>query len=596
MEKFNKIIEHLEVSCVVFIENDFEVENIESSILARYSILSARNKSLLIQNLRKNSRSELADNLVEFDSEFAKLKLPEGSLAYLKTGEWDNFLVTLPPNDISVIAAQVISKITLNPESKRIFFQYGIVSNFPDNYKPFFEQIIGNNLQYSVLIFDDIIPVTLEEFQDDLLITLNGTKIFSVIADNKLGSGDNQGLRIITEFIKNISDENSLIAYSVIFTSQSLPNDSREFGSGYYQSVIKSENGVYDISKALTLIAFSNTFTYLQKKIENSVRDIPNIIQSNKQNIAYIVDKANAEGMLPYEAIHIWYENALNFLLNKSFVEDTKPNFTSAFGLSKLFDKSFLIPDTELSEDFRDISGNELFDCSVNAKHLPIAPGDIFFSEKRKYFVLTGQTCDLSIRSSTKERTAQVGELLRSEYKSVANIASSYANLLKVEKEHKDVVNSLNKKIGRLDSALLFKGFKHNNDFGYLEVKHTTKSLRLVDFSILDLCMYNDNGNCSIDLNKELSLDLINYISDIALNRYSEIKSNLNELIGIHFDVRSKIENKMHGLLTYNQEENVINFPYRRVCRIKGDFNKLLHHNYWHYRSRVDLNEINLVQ
>lgn len=596
MEKFNKIIGHLEVSCVVFIENDFEVENKESAILARYSILSKNNKSLLVCKLRADGNLALADRLEEFNLEFAKLELPEGSLAYLKTGEWDEFSLTLSKKDISVIAAQVILEIESNPGSKRTFFQYGIVSNYPDNYKPFFEQIIGNNLSYSVLIFDDIVPATVEKFQEDLLVTLNGAKVFSVIADNKLGSGDNQGLRIITEFVKNISEVNSLITYSVIFTSQSLPNESAEFGSGYYQSVVKSDNGVYDISKALTLIAFSNTFTYLQNKVESAVREIPSIIQGNKQNIAYIVDKANAEGMLPYEAIHIWYENALNFLLNRSFIEETKPNFTSTFGLSKLFDKSFFIQDTELSEDFRDISGNELFDFSVNAKHLPIAPGDVFFTKQKKYYVLVGQTCDLSIRSNTNKRNALVAELLSSEFNSITQVENYYMKTLNLAKNDEKVIDNLNRKIGRCDTSLLFKGFKHNNEYGYLRIKHTTNSLKLIDFSILDLCTYNHNGSCSIDLDKGLTMPLVNYLSQSTINRYDEIKRLIEGLKETPPEVKGMIEEKTNGLFTYFENGKNISFPFKRICRIKGNFNKLIHHNYWHYRSRVDMNEINLVQ
>ena len=43
-------------------------------------------------------------------------------------------------------------------------------------------------------------------------------------------------------------------------------------------------------------------------------------------------------------------------------------------------------------------------------------------------------------------------------------------------------------------------------------------------------------------------------------------------------------------------EDNIMTYPYKRICRIRGNFNRLIHHNYWHYRGRIDLNEINLIE
>lgn len=51
MEHFNKIVEHLDVSCIVIIENDLKPENNAETILAKYSILSETNKVKLLEKL-----------------------------------------------------------------------------------------------------------------------------------------------------------------------------------------------------------------------------------------------------------------------------------------------------------------------------------------------------------------------------------------------------------------------------------------------------------------------------------------------------------------------------------------------------------------
>ena len=74
------------------------------------------------------------------------------------------------------------------------------------------------------------------------------------------------------------------------------------------------------------------------------------------------------------------------------------------------------------------------------------------------------------------------------------------------------------------------------------------------------------------------------------------MQEEINKIVKIPEDIKTLLKDKTNYLFTYNKTNSVVTLPFQRICRIKGNFNQLIHHNYWHYRSRTDLNEINLTE
>lgn len=584
MEHFNKIVEHLDVSCIVIIENDLKPENNAETILAKYSILSETNKVKLLEKLTSKGFSFLSDKLKIFDMEFALLPHNEHKLAYLSTGELYSYLDSLiNAPDITNTCNEIKTEIEKNSSVNDIFFQYGITTTELPVYKPFIDQVFErDDYEPCILLLPDITSTSYKEFATDLKSALQGkSNSFIAIVDKMLGNGEPNGIKIVKEYITSISQENKLIAYPFILTSTAT-NEPEKLGD-YNMLVVskQSQTLITDICKTVSINAYSKVFQYFEDKILDSLTKASEIASKNKNNIAYIVNKANEEGILPYEAIRIWYENALNLYTNVAIANGRDPVFTTTIGLSKLITKSSN-EETDLPDDFKnqlkELNTNEIFDYSVNTKHLPIALGDVFISNEG-YFVTIGQACDISLRSNLKRGSK------------LAKIITATFEILGTGKKYKAKVVKDNPEYVKLNC---FKNEKQ--EFGFLKIELTAKKTIYLDFPILDLCMYNSDGKCSIDISKPLEKPLKNYFAEVYVAHYTNLQEEINKIVKIPEDIKTLLKDKTNYLFTYNKTNSVVTFPFQRICRIKGNFNQLIHHNYWHYRSRTDLNEINLTE
>lgn len=619
METLKKIAKHLNASCLLIVENDLKIIESEEEILSRYLILSDKNKKGLLEKL-ESTYKKLKEQLKTLDDEFNKISHTDQMKDLLSMGDLFRYLKSLQgQKNITALAENIKTEIINTKESKKIFFQYGLIDNLPKPYEPLFEGLYTKDFPVAILCFDDFLPAELNNIENDISSVLNNKKTFIAIVDNKLGDGDDDGVRIVKEDIKLMLDKHTdWKSFSVIFTSQTPPNIDPEFGTEYFRVIQKSENSLNDISKALSIIAFTKAFSYIHNKTTEATSKLPQLAQENRHNIAYIIDKANTEGMLPYEAIRIWNENATKYLTDKAFQEDMEV-FAEIIGLTKLFNKNVLDSTASISGSITDIVSNEIFDYSVNSKYLPIAPGDIFVLND-KFYVVIGQACDLSLRYNLT-RSSQMISVVEAEF------------IIPKKKKGKNEVEKVEK--GK-DYVTLNHFKKNESENGALKIELKTKSTQYLDYAVLDLCMYNQNGDCSISLDKPLDDLLVNYLTKSNIDNYNKLQlqfkllsrvtenifegisdsifENNSPYLASVFEENTSIDitqlpkeerldktkkiliKKTNGLLSFKNEDNTVTYPYKRICRIRGNFNYLIHHNYWNYRGRIDLNEINLVE
>lgn len=582
MEKFNKVVEQLDASCIVIVENDLKEESSENAILAKFVILSSINKELLVAKLSQKGYTTLVAKLVEFDLLFKQIPHGNDKMDYLSTGNIESYLTSLNNHILLVKSTEIEAEIKKSPLTKLIFFQYGITEG-DSVYNQFIEQIISDKTHKPcLLLFQDILPANLAEFERDLLTAMNGkSKSFIAIVDKMLNGVPN-GLKIANEYIASISKRNHIVSYPFILTSLAATTSDPDKLSNYSQLVVSKSSTtlIDDICQTISINAYSQIFNYFENQMLESLSKASDTAAQNKSNIAYIVNKANEEGMLPYEAIRIWYENALNLYTNNSILTGGSDNFTATIGLSKLINKD-IADEGKLPPEFvthlKELNTNEIFDYSINAKHLPIAPGDVFVSGEN-YFVLIGQTCDVSLRDDLKRSSTLV------------KVVSASFEALKVEKKKYY-------KVVRDKEFVKYNCFKNKDHvIGILKVELKTKSTLYYDYIVFDTCMYNVDGKCEIDIKKPLEKPLINYLTESSAKHYTSLQIKISELKKISEDAKKILEDKTNGLLTHTIAGNTISFPFQRICRIKGNFNHLIHHNYWHYRGRTDLNEINLTE
>ncbi len=432
------------------------------------------------------------------------------------------------------------------------------------------------------MLFQDVTSTSYQEFETDLKNAIHGkTNSFIAIIDKMLGDGEPNGIKIAKEYITSISHENMLTAYPFILTSTATNEPGRL--EDYNMLVVskQSQTLTTDICKIVSINAYSKLFHYFENQISESLKRASDTASKNKNNIAYIVNKADKEGILPYEAIRIWYENALNLYTNVAITNEANPVFTSTIGLSKLINKD----DNEeayLSDDFKnhlkELNTNEIFDYSVNVKHLPIAPGDVFISNE-KYFVVIGQACDISLRSNF-QRGSKLAKIITATFEIPGAGAKNKAKIIKDNLQYVKLNCFRNEK----------------QELGFLKIELTAKKTLYLDFPALDLCMYNSDGRGLIDISKPLEKLLKNYFAEVYVTHYTNLQEEIKKIIKIPEDIKTLLKDKTNYLFEYSKTDNVVTFPFQRICRIKGNFNQLIHHNYWHYRGRTDLNEINLTE
>lgn len=604
MDKFNKLIEQLDVCCVVIVENDLKIEESIDAILAKYAILSSVNKLYLNSKLENAGYTDLRNKLLNFDSVFSKFQHTVDKVTYLSIGELYPYVDKFDSPEFVTICNELKLEIENQPVVKDIFFQYGITSTSDPIYDPFINQIVNDETyDKCIMLFQNIEGARIDQFEHDLLAAMKDkTKSFLAIVDKMLGNGEPDGIKIANEYLRTISEKNDLISYPFILTSNST-NDPIKFDDYNLLVVSKQSHNIEsDICKTVSISAYSKIFSYLEEEMKRSLTKVSEIVSVSRNNIAYIIDKAGIEGILPYEAIKIWYENAVNHYTNQAVKEAGKSIFTSTIGLSKLFEKGIVEDEEGLKDEFKDclaeISTNEIFDYSVNSKHLPIAPGDIFEHQGR-FLVLVGQSCDLLIRENKLSRNLQIAELLDAEFLSKEDVLEYNKDVeSKNAKGIKKAKRKANQKIDRFENHIVFKGFKSEDKIGYIQIPFQSNKLKLIDYRILDLTMYNDTGKCEINLDLSLDKNLINYLSKGHKDYYEKIKNEIKQslLIEGKEDFLAKNISQHISLISYSVSGNHISFPYTRICRLKDNFNKLIHHYYWNYRNRIDINEINLIE
>ena len=584
MEQFNKIVEHLDVSCIVIIENDLKPENKAETILAKYSIMSNANKMKLLEKLTNNGFSSLSEKLKSFDTAFSSLPHTEQKLTFLSTGELYSYLKSLKnAPDITTICDDIKANIENNLSVNNIFFQYGITTTDLPVYKHFVDQIFEkSDYKPCIMLFQDVTSTSYKGFETDLKNTMNGTaNSFVAIVDKMLGNGEPNGIKIAKEYITTISKDNKLTAYPFILTSTDTSEPEKLEDYNLLVVSKQSPTLMEDICKTVSINAYSKVFRYYEDTIFDSLIKASETASKNKNNIAYIVNRANEEGMLPYEAIRIWFENALNLYTNSAISNAGSLYFTSTIGLSKLISKAD-DEDSHLSDDFKkhlkELSTNEIFDYSVNTKHLPVAPGDVFASNGG-YFVVIGQACDISLRSDLK-RGSKLAKIITATFETPGTGKKYKAKVVKDNPEYIKLNCFRNEK----------------QEVGFLKIDLIAKKTLYLDFLVLDLCMYNSDGKGTIDTLKPLEKPLKNYFAEVYINHYANLQEEIKKVVEIPEKIKESLNSFTNGLLSYTIKDDVVLFPFQRICRIKGNFNQFIHHNYWHYRGRTDLNEINLTE
>lgn len=595
MSKLVDLINSLRAYTVVIIENDFLLLDDSVKLLANYCFANESVTQKINNDLKENKLINFVELLYGFKEKFLKLDNDYELIkkmdavdyfdTYLeKIGEKDilnefnfeEFEQTLKEDELSVI--------------KKIFLKYGFCGNYiGDNYNSIIEEIKKAN-NSEILLFNNV-PSDIEEnnFINSIKSSIKetGGDFYLCLIDRNLGNGsENEGREFINQRLYDINENENLKSICFVYTSKpdsglKAPNELKDY---YIQEIEKTSPPNFEgITKILAQSAYATVFDNICNNFYDSADSTLETVLKNQKNIKYIVDKSHEEGISPYDSIKYWY----NLLLQKYFEKNEIANYSYVATLSSFFKNDFLDDHQNMSaidEDINDLNNYELFDDNVNKKLLPIAPGDIWYSNG-DYYILMGQLCDMLIRKGNEEskintRNGKIGEFLKISFEKID---------LKKDKYYVEVIN--NKKSVYIQNFIDIEG-----EYQRLKIDISTPNIDFTELRILDLCMFNLDGECKLNVNKELDTDIKNMLNDNKdiyfenlQKKYKNIGfNNLSQIIAV-LDDDNPIK---FGMTSFIFNNNIVDYGLKRVSRLKGRYYDSLYNNFINNKGRIDLNLI----
>ncbi|MFH6988351.1 hypothetical protein ACHRVW_11445 [Flavobacterium collinsii] len=595
MSKFNELRKSLKANTIVIIENEFTLINDSLKLLAFYSLSNENISGRINEGLSDKNFDEIKDLLKKFKADFIQLNHNDDLIKKMPALDYlDHYLEKIDGKQIldnfniarfdEIIEADELQFV------KNTFLKFGAINTYPSNqYDDIITQI--KQIENSEILFYNQAPTVEghEDFIKDVKesILLTNSNFYLCLIDKSLGNGeDSAGKDFAFNHLIKLNQAHDLNSVCFIYTSRltgnnNLPSKLEEY---YVQEIEKSSPPHLDqITKVLAQSAYATVFDNICKNFNFSINSSLNTVLKNQKNIKYIVDKSHEEGISPYDSIKYWY----NLLLQKYFEENEIKNYSYVATLSSFFKNDFLEDHQNMSdiyEDIKNLNNYELFDDNVNSKLLPIAPGDIWHSNGN-YYILMGQLCDMLIRkgdenSNINTRNGKIGELLKINFEKTD---------LKKDKYHIEVVN--NKK------HVYIQNFKDmSGEYLKLKIDISTPNIDFVELRVLDLCMFNRDGECKMNINEDLESEIKSMLienkdiyyynlqkkyKNIAFNNLSQIIEVLNEDSPIKF-----------GITSFSFDNDIIDYKIKRVSRLKGRYYDSLYNNFINNKGRIDLNLI----
>lgn len=589
MSKLPQLMQGLKAYTVVIIENALQHETDPEIILGKFSLRKC-NRDKIYSGFKMLGYDECAGMLKEFYVAFEKSnRKPE-----IESKGAENFFKHYITKDCGLTELNVDSVLKCLGDAlasddtntlKSVLLKHGIYSIEEAGYNEIINEV--HEVKESEILFYTTDPAAhaVEDFFLEIEETCKqtGSEFCLAIVDKQLGTGGagEEGKVFIADEIipKNKIADKKIIC--CLYTSSPVDNVPVNFEQYFLQEIGKTDPDKADkMVKAIARASYAQVFNKIMNKRQVSATNALNLVLRNQKNIKYIIKEAYNEGIPGYEAIKYWFDLAENHQFDALEVEDIK--FIA--GITNFFDTEFLEDSDQLGEitnELKELNSFELFDFSINKKHQPLAPGDIWKTADGDYFILMGQLCDTLIRNNNT-RKAKIGELLKLNVEDIQVGGSKFK--IKVEDEVK---------------TILIQNFKlQDGTFKRIDIDVSTPQAEFADLMVLDICMFNDEGQCRLDLDHDLASDIFNllpkniesYYKELA-NFFSGIKPLITEQNQNLLSLVSKVV-KFSRIDFSIKENTVIDFGIQRVGRLKGRFFDSVYNNYLNNKGRIDLNLI----
>lgn len=248
---------------------------------------------------------------------------------------------------------------------------------------------------------------------------------------------------------------------------------------------------------------------------------------------------------------------------------EVRANFNSSISVIRSFEKIKFDQETIIeSKQAGDLQEKEIFESGevINSLHYALANGDIFLINNKEYILLS-QPCNISIRP-----------------RGIRSNDYELATLVQIFGEDKDA-NSV-----RIKCQHKWVKFAANYS---------------IKFDVLDLAVFNNDGNCKINCNQDLDDEVLFHFP--LIERYQKLRKHykkcaeqiidLENILDKSPDKKAKYLPMLNPVVTinsklripsstFNKESQEFDFKIQRVARLKEPFSNDILQKFMLYQSR----------
>lgn len=585
MEKsilFNDFFTNIDCSMIIFFEDEFSLmspsEIDKSKLLYGLSRIDLDSRERLFSEIDKGF-SDLVKNLRAFfecfDSAFGLIDnwneevIRDDMLSCLECIEEKNQEVykkilycynSFEVPDLSEVSTKLLKYglcINISPLYQKIFDEYLFREN---RWKPV--RIFTNFEAENNKIFISELEMFFSKYE-------TGLNCVCCIIDNDL-AGEKRANDIISE----ISRFNSETRNNIIGAIATSYEETERIDESIFLEYVNKTNIETNLQTALLKSAYNYAISKLKSEMVNGLNSAFSKATTNRNIAFYLSQMAVSEGMANYQIIHTWINAMCDYELSNSKII---PSVIKITNLINQIDGERYEIDNELDL----LNTFEAFDFNINKYNQPPAAGDVFIDTNNKVYILIGQDCDHMMSKSRKRRSA-LAELIP-------------AQILPQTEMYK-VKNNLN--------YVMLNNFRIGLEETPCCLKIDYTKREFLENEVLDLCTYDEKGNCQMDVAQELTGDIVKIIMPYLVDYYSQLQkyfSSIKRLKEIDSESLETLldDERTPRLIPVHKGEicgTKFRYPLRRICRLTETYVLYLYKLYLEYRGRQPFNSINIAR
>ncbi|MDO3627601.1 hypothetical protein [Mucilaginibacter sp. BT774] len=587
MSRLPVLMRALRAFTVVIIENALQYETDPGIILGKFS-LKRCNRAKICSTLCDLGHKDCADLLQKFYVAFEQsARKPE-----IEAKGAENFFKHYITKDCGITdlnedeVMSCLGKLIAADESdevKSALMKYGLFSIEEADYNEIISEI--HQVEESEILFykGDPPAHAIETFflELDEASQRTGSEFCLAIVDKKLGTGgaDEEGRNFIINQVVPENEKRDKKIICCLYTSSPVELIPTEFTDYFIQEVGKTSAEKLDvISRTLARSAYAQVFNILMLQCQRSAANAREMVLKNQKNIKYVLQHSIREGIPGFEAIKYWFNLAQQYQLEQ--VELVSLPLIA--GIINFFDNQHLEDHPHIGKigpELKELNSFELFDKNVNQKFQPVTPGDIF-QIGTEHYILMGQLCDISLRS-TNTRKAKLGELLKLSFIEIPGDDEKY---------------SITVDDGR--KSITIQNFPmEDGTYTNIVIDVSTDTTEFAELAALDTVMFNEKGEARLSIDKSKQIDALKIMPEhlsqyylILQDKYILLKSVKD---AAQTDLTALINSDVRfSTLNFAAAGDTVNLGFKRIARLKGRYFDSVYNNFLNNKGRIDLNLI----